>query len=455
MPGHDLEGLAAEAFLYGYPLVFDLSEVERFTKVGMGALPAAPFNRFSHATQLAGPADTVVSVNNDTIYSIAHLDLGAGPLVLQVPDTAGRYYVLQFVDAWTNNFAYVGSRATGTSAGRYLLTPPGWEGTVPADAVRISCPTRVASIVGRWACAGRDDLPAVAALQQRSSLAPLAGSDAGTGSDVGSWPDTGTGLPTPTAGVPVDLELFEKLRVWMRAFPPAPVDVEHQQRFRPMGLLDDESPFLDASPELVKALTAGVAAGQERIETLSKAGTVPPVNGWHSVPHIFDYNLDFFEVGTLDDPKWKIADRDEARVTRALAARVGLWGNHGYEAAYAQVFQDSDGLPLSGGHRYRIRLDSLPPVGAFWSLTMYDIPDYYLVANPINRYSIGDRTPGLHRGPDGSLTLLLQYQAPDDADQANWLPAPEGDFRPMMRMYQPGGAVLDGSYRLPPVVRVE
>ena len=453
MPGHDLEALAAEAFLYGYPLVFDLSEVERFTKVGMGALPAAPFNQFSHATQLAGPADTFVSVNNDTIYSIAHLDLGAGPLLLQVPDSDGRYYVLQFVDAWTDNFAYVGSRATGTSAGRYLLTPPGWEGTVPAGAVRISCPTRVASIVGRWACTGRDDLPAVAALQQQSSLAPLA--EAAPEAGTGSWPDTGTGLPAPAAGVPVDLELFEKLRVWMRAFPPAPVDVEYQQRFGALGLLDDESPFLGASPELIKALTAGVAAGQERIETLSKAGTVPPVNGWHSVPHIFDYNLDFFEVGTLDDPRWKIADRTEARVTRALAARVGLWGNHGYEAAYAQVFQDSDGSPLNGGHRYRIRFDTLPPVGAFWSLTMYDIPDYYLVANPINRYSIGDRTPGLRRGPDGSLTLFLQYHAPDDADQANWLPAPEGDFRPMMRMYQPGGPVLDGSYQLPAVVRVE
>jgi hypothetical protein len=317
----------------------------------------------------------------------------------------------------------------------------------------------VASIVGRWACAGRDDLPAVAALQQQLTLAPA--TDASASSPPAAapvdqpGPDTATGLPAPTAGVPVDLELFEKMRVWMRAFPPAPVEVEYQQRFRALGLLDDETPFLDASPELVKALTTGVAAGQERLEALSKAGTVPPVNGWHSVPHIFDYNLDHFEVGTLDDPAWKIADRDEARVTRALAARVGLWGNHGYEAAYAQVFQDSDGQPLDGGHRYRIRFDTLPPVGAFWSLTMYDIPDYFLVANPISRYSIGDRTPGLRYGPDGSLTVFLQYHAPEDTDQANWLPAPEGDFRPMLRMYQPAPAVLDGSYQLPPVVRVD
>jgi hypothetical protein len=448
MPDHDLDALATEAFLYGYPLVSDLSEVERFTRVGMGSLPAAPFGRFSHAHQLAGPTDTFVSVNNDTVYSIAHLDLGTGPLVLQVPDTAGRYHVLQFVDAWTNNFAYVGSRATGTHGGRYLLTPPGWEGTVPPDAMRIACPTRVCSIVGRWACTGLDDLRAVGALQQQLTLDPLVG-------DAGTWPDTSTGLPAPAAGVPVDLELFEKMRVWMRAFPPAPVDVEYQQTFGPLGLLDDESPFLDAAPELVKSLTAGVAAGQDELEARSRARTVPPVNGWHSVPHVFDYNLDYFEVGTLDDPRWKIADRAEARVTRALAARVGLWGNHGYEAAYAQAFQDGDGLQLNGAHRYRIRFDTPPPVGAFWSVTMYDIPEYHLVDNPINRYSVGDRTPGLVRGPDGSLTLFLQYHAPEADDQPNWLPAPEGDFRPMLRMYQPGAAVLDGTYEIPPIVRVD
>ena len=456
MPGQDLEALATEAYLHGYPLVADLTEVERFARLGMGGLPAVGFNRFSHATRLAGPDDTFLSVNNDTIYSIAQLDLGVGPLLLQVPDTAGRYYVLQLVDAWTNNFAYVGSRATGTSAGRYLLTPPGWEGEVPAGAVRIACPTRVASIVGRWACcAGRGDLPTVAALQQQVALTPLvdAGPGAG-GADPGSWPDTATGLPTPTAGVPVDLELFERMRVWMRAFPPAPVDVDHQRRFGPLGLLADESPFLDAPPELAKALNAGVAAGREILDALSKTAA-PAVDGWHSMPHVFDYNLDFFEVGTLDDPRWKIADRAEARRSRALAARVGLWGNHGYETAYAQVFTDSDGLPLDGGHRYRIRFDALPPVGAFWSLTMYDRPGFHLVANPINRYSIGNRTPGLTYGPDGSLTLLLQYHAPDEADQPNWLPAPEGGFRPMLRMYQPGSAVLDGSYRLPPIVRIE
>ena len=170
--------LAAEAYVYGFPLVFDLSEVQTFTREGMGSLAAAPFNRFSHATQLAGPADRFVSVNNDTVYSIAQLDLGAGPLLLDVPAAGDRYHVLQFVDAWTDNFAYVGTRATGNGPGRYLLTPPDWDGEVPAGTTRIAVPTRVATIVGRWACDGPADLPAVARLQEQLRLSPH---DAGPG----------------------------------------------------------------------------------------------------------------------------------------------------------------------------------------------------------------------------------------------------------------------------------
>jgi len=167
--------------------------------------------------------------------------------------------------------------------------------------------------------------------------------------------------------------------------------------------------------------------------------------------HIFDYNLDHFGPGRIDDPRWKIADRTTSYPMRALAARAGLWGNHAYEAAYAQIFQDADGEQLTGTKRYTIRFHELPPVEAFWSLTMYDMPNYYLVANPIDRYSIGDRTPGNRYDDDGSLTVVIQHDPPDEAEQANWLPAPPTNFRPVMRMYQPGTAILGGSYRLPPI----
>jgi hypothetical protein len=137
-----------------------------------------------------------------------------------------------------------------------------------------------------------------------------------------------------------------------------------------------------------------------------------------------------------------------------LAARAGLWGNHGYEAAYPMIHLDADGKQLNGASAYTLTFQQPPPVDAFWSLTMYDTPDYYLVANPINRYSIGDRTPGLNYSPDGALTIVMQHERPDDpGEAANWLPTPAGDFRPILRLYQPGKEILDGTYELPPVVR--
>lgn len=441
-----LEELAAEAYVYAFPLVFDLNEVDRFTRTGMGTMPQAPFNAFSHAVALAGPDDTFVSVNNDTVYSMAQLDLGGGPLLLHVPDTAGRYYVLQFVDAWTNNFAYVGRRATGTAAGTYLLTGPGWSGEAPAGVRQIRVPTRVASIVGRFACDGPDDLPAVAALQAGLTLEPAGGAG------------EPQGLPLPGAeaeGLPEELLFWERARLAIAAFPPAEEERRLQARYAPLGLLDAGRSVAQAPPHVRAALERGHALGQERLEEASRTGLSTPVDGWGGLVHLFDYNVDHLELGTIDSAEWKLGDRDQAHLTRAVAARVGLWGNHAYEAYYAQCFVDADGRPLNGAHRYEIRFERTPPVDAFWSLTMYDTPDYYLVANPIGRYSIGDRTPGLATDADGSLTLTLQHDAPQEpARRANWLPAPAGDFRPLMRLYQPRDEVLSGRYRLPPIVRV-
>jgi hypothetical protein len=425
--------LAADAYVYGFPLVFDLSEVDRSTREGMGAMSPSTYNAFTHADALAGPDDTFVSINNDTLYSIAQLDLGDGPLWLDVPDTQGRYYVLQFVDAWTNNFAYVGRRATGTAAARFLLVGPGWRGEAPAGATVIRVPTRVATIVGRVACDGPDDLGAVAEVQRGLVLTPLR--PGGAPSGVPPVPDAGGEART----------FFTRMRTWMEAFPPSAPELALQERFAGIDELDDAM------------LEAGLAAGQERIETVVRRGDLgAPVNGWVGLVHIFDYNADHLELGTIDAPEWKIADRRHAHLVRAVAAREGLWGNHAYEAFYAGCYVDDAGEPLTGERRYEIRFETEPPVDAFWSLTMYDTPDYYLVRNPIGRYSIGDRTPGLARGEDGTLTLTLQREEPaDPAARANWLPTPAGGFRPLVRLYEPRAAVLDGSYRLPPIRRID
>ncbi len=395
MSDEELERLAAQAWIYGYPLVENLTQVLRFTTDGLSMNPAAAFNAFSHATRLAGPDDKFVTLNNDTVYSMAQLDLSAGPQMFEVPDAGERYCVFQFVDAWTNNFAYVGTRATGGRAGRYLITGPGWKGEIPDGMARIASPTMIASIVGRWGCDGPADLPAIAQLQSGLRLSALNKNATLTG-----VPDVAPAL----SGAPA---FFARLATWSQAFPPSDPDVEYQQRLAALGVGLGEPPVIGE-----RALAAGVKRAQAQLEALTHSGVHPPVNGWLTGLHLFDYNLDFFELGALDDPAWKIADRAKARVERALATRTGLWGNHGYEAAYYGGPMDDRGELLTGKRRYEMRLPEPPPAEAFWSITMYDTPAYYLVANPIDRYSIGDRTPGLRRDPDGSLTIYIQRDDP-------------------------------------------
>lgn len=440
---------AADAYVYGYPLVSGLSAVDAALHKGFGTLGPAPFNHFSHAGRLASPDDHFVSVNNDTVYSVAQLDLSGGPLLLDVPDTDGAYCVLQFVDAWTNNFAYLGSRATGTAKSRWLIAPPGWPGSEPDDVTGvIDAPTSVVTLVGRNACGGPDDMPRVAAIQQGLVLTPQDGAE------------HRTGLPAVDPDVPDELRFFERLRVWMADFPPSAADQAYQDRFQPLGLLEEgPSPYVNAEPALVRALREGLAAGKERIENASKAAASDQYSQaqarpgeWGMNPHLFDYNLDHLGIGTIDSTQWRIDDREASYLTRAVAARTALWGSHGYEAVSASTSTDAEGRPLTGATSYTVRFEQPPPVGSFWSMTMYDTPDQQLVDNPIGCYSIGDRTPGLVYADDGSLTICIGRERPSHpVEAANWLPAPEGGFRPLIRLYTPNEAVTDGSYRLPTI----
>jgi hypothetical protein len=432
---------AAQMFVYGYPLVYSLSEMAGFAE-GHSSLPvSAPWNEFAYARELLGPETTFVSPNNDTLYVLAALDLRSGPLVLHVPDTADRYYVLQLVDAWTNNFAYIGRRATGTAEKQFLLAGPDDPSEAPEGMELVRAPTGVVMVGGRIQIDGAADASAVHALQDQFTLAPL--TDA----------RPAAGVPKPDPRVREDLRWWETFRVQLAAFPPPAADEPLLAIAETLGLTASESPYVDPDPELAAVLTAGKKAGEETVETLAKGGAPPP-SGWTPAMHFFDYNLDHFGVGTIDAPEWKIDDRTRAYATRAAAARAGLWGNHGYEANYEIAYVDGDGEQLNGAHRYELRLDTTPPVDAFWSLTMYDVPKFLLVANPIDRYSIGDRTPGLQVAEDGSLTIYLQHESPGPDKDSNWLPTPEGDFRPVMRMYQPKPAVLSGDYALPAISRV-
>jgi hypothetical protein len=432
----DLRTLAAEAYTYGFPLVFGLDHARRRSE--LAPMQLRPFNTFSHQRTVPGQEDRFVYINNDTIYSIAQIDLSGRPLLLSVPDTLGRYYVLQFVDAWTNNFAYIGRRVTGTGAGEFLLTPPGWEQAPPSGVPVIEFPTAVGTIIGRWACSGLDDLPWVRGLQSALTLEPY-------GPLSPQY-----GLPEP-ATVPRQLGFFERLRTWMRTFPPSAQDIKYAERFEPLGLLDSESPYVDCPRYLAAALDDGRDMAEQRIASVIRAGAhLPHVNGWTLNYHVFDYNIDYLGPGTVDDPAWKITDRLIGYQARALAAYSDLWGMHGYEIASPSVSVDVEGNQLDGRGSYTITFAAQPPAAAFWSLTMYKHPDYYLVANPLGRYSIGSRTPGLRLNADHTLTILLQHEPP--IDPSNWLPAPAAPFRLVLRMYQPDPALFTGAYVLPPVL---
>ena len=248
--------LAADAYVYGSPLVRQLSAVQACLHEGSGMLAPAPFNDFAHADGPATPGTHVPYAPADLVDALAQLDLSGGPVRLHVPDTGGAYYVLQFVDAWGNAFAYLGPRATGTGEGDWLVVPPGWAGTVP-DGLSgvIDAPTSVVSVVGRLACDGPEDLPRVRALQQELTLTHL-GDRAHR-----------TGLPATEPGVPGELRFFEELRVWMADFPPASADRAYQDRFQPLGLLEEGiSPYVSAGPGLVRALGRGLALGRLRVE---------------------------------------------------------------------------------------------------------------------------------------------------------------------------------------------
>ena len=436
--------LASEAYVFGFPLVFNLQQVIRLSESGIGDLPPTGFNAFSHARALSSPRDTFVSVNNDTLYSMAVIDLSAGPIVFSVPDPGDRYHVFQFVDAWTDNFAYVGTRGTGGGSGEFLLVPHDWDGSSGHGSMTvIRFPTTVGVIVGRWACDGVQDLSRVHALQDALSLRPVL--------ETFTAP---AGVPDISPVGDEALDFFERLRVWSQAFPPAPTDAFALDSYEGLGLTGSV-PIGQIAPEIQDALRAGYSDGKQALESAVQSGEGPVAENWTLNIHLFDYNIDFFEVGTIDEPEWRHDDAATRYAVRAAAARGGLWGNHGYEAVYATTFVDAAGERLTGEHTYRLRLHPTPPVDAFWSLTMYDLPQFFLVENPIDRYSIGDRTQGIVYD-DGGLTITMSATRPaDPKEAANWLPAPAGPFRPMLRMYAPRRPLREGDYVLPAIERID
>jgi hypothetical protein len=429
-----------QAVVYGLPLVImDLTKRASTNVPGPQPNAHAPVNQFGNAQKYPPASDhTVVRMNIDTLYSWAWLDLSKEPMVLSVPDTHGRYYMMPMVDAWTDIFASPGTRTTGNKAGNYAVTGPGWKGTLPNGVKEIKATTNTVWIIGRTQTNGPKDYAAVNALQKQYKITPL--------SAFGKPYTPPPGVVDPNVEMnigPVDqlakmdsTTFFKTLTRLLAANPPPAADAPALAMLAKIGVVpgqDFDPGKLD--PAVAKGLEKSVQVALEKLQAAAKTAG-KPVNGWNIVPMTIgkfgtDYGL------------------------RAVVALVGLGANLAEDAIYPNAFVDGDGQPLSGAHRYVVHFDKgqTPPANAFWSLTMYDA-NSFMVENPINRYDIASWMP-LKYNKDGSLDVYIQKDSPGKDKEANWLPAAAGDFSVTMRVYWPKPAMLDGTWKPTPIRRVD
>jgi hypothetical protein len=409
---------AAAAYVYGRAPVGINITTQRFLE-----------NQLVSIAALTDPSvRTVVLPNHDTTYTVGTLRLAAGPRVLDVPDTRGRYYVLQLLDAYSNTFAYVGRRTTGTKAGSWAVVPPGFTGALPAGVQRIQSPTDRVWVLGRTLLRDAADLPAVAQLMGGYKVTAL---DAWTAGQRQGSLVFGTFPTLAPVVLPTGLDFYAKLGEILITDPAPERDACALRAFARAGIGPGQAPKGEALVAAAKAGARIIGRAEQRANRFGARRN----NGWVLPgPYVGAYGRNY--------------------LGRAVIATAALGANTRPETVYPLAVADAKGRPLRGSHRYVVRFPrgQLPPADAFWSLTMYGA-DRYLVPNPIDRYAIGDRTKGLRRGRDGSLTLYIQHRRPGGAASANWLPAPSGRFRLALRIYEPRRSVLTGKWLPPPVQR--
>jgi hypothetical protein len=435
----EAEAIAVEAYVYLYPLVTMEMTRRQMTSGAPGARTGrGPMGAFTHVTAFpTAEFKDVVRPNFDTLYSAAWVDISAEPVIVSAPAAGDRYYLLPCLDMWTDVFASPGSRTSGNAPIDFALCSPGWSGSLPDGVERIDAPTPIAWIVGRTQTNGPDDYPAVQAFQRQLRIVPL--------SSWGSEPPTPPVIDDPTIDQetpPLDqvnamsaADYFALGAQLMGVHPPHLTDWSTVARMRRLGIEPGEP--LDLASLSADARTAVEQAPQRALATLATQfpHLAPAVNGWMSIHDTMGVYGNFY-------------------VKRAVVAMVGLGANQPEDAIYPVLLTDADGSPLDGANRYVIHMDAdeLPPVDAFWSVTMYDAAGFQ-VANEIDRYAIGDRD-ALRFNDDGSLDLYLQTDNPGPDRIDNWLPTTEGTLGVTMRLYRPRPEALMGDWNPPPVLRV-
>lgn len=426
----DLRTLSCEAFIYFYPLV--TLDVTRSQLINRPAPDGAPPNEFAHKRAYPD-ADfrSVVRPNFDTLYSSAWLDLSHGPVVLGVPDTRDRYFMLPLLDMWSDVFANPGKRTSGTGAQRYLIVGPGQTGALPGDIPVIKAPTPHVWIIGRTQTNGPADYGAVHAIQDGYTLTPLVAPPAPFTPDAGY--DVATEPLRKVNGMAA-LDYLAYAADLLAVNPPHSTDFSILARLANLGIAEG-NPF-DAQRFSADQRAEIEAGKQDALAAIASAATTLGniVDGWMTLTE---------GMGVYGN----------SYLRRAVVTLVGLGANPPEDAVYPLLVSDADGSPLSGENDYVLHFDAdkPPPVDAFWSVTMYD-GEGYQVANDINRFAIGDRD-ALQYNADGSLDLYLQHTNPGAHREANWLPAPPGSLGVTMRLYAPRREVIDGKWHPPPVRR--
>ena len=434
-----VRAIAKSAYTYGFPMVDNYRIQYSYFVDKAGPEYKGAWNQIHNVARVFTPEDTAIQTpNSDTPYSFLGADLRAEPLVLSVPEVEPhRYYSLQFIDGYTYNIAYVGSRATGNGAGKYLLAGPNWHGATPPGIERvIRSSTELAFVGYRTQLFGPADIENVKKIQAGYQVTPLSAF---------------LKQPPPPPAPPVDFavplsaqdertspKFFEILNFAMRFAPAQPAEEVMRQRFATIGLGPDGTFRADKlTPENRKAVEDGMADAWAAFETLKKDKVD---TGEVTTAQLF---------GSASDLKGNY-------LYRMAGAAIGIYGNSAAEAIYPVAANDSTGAPLTGANNYTLRFapGQLPPVNAFWSVTMYELPQSLLVANPINRYLINSpMLPALIKDPDGGITLNVQHASPGPAREANWLPAPTGPFVMAMRLYWPKPEALDGTWKAPKPVK--
>ena len=413
--------IGVDAYIYFYSLLsMDITR-KQFTNIEPGKeFGKGPMNMFVNVPEYP-PADFkgVVRSNFDTLYSIAWLDLTKEPLIISAPDTTGRFYLLPMLDMWTDVFASPGWRTTGTQAGKFLVTPPGWSGTVPEGFARISAPTPYVWIIGRTKTDGPADYEAVHKIQAGYKAQPLSAFFKRPAPPAAPKIDF---LPATTAGIKDNF--FQYLDAALQYVPVTPQHAAIRAKLTRIGIGPGKTfEFKDLSLEHKAAILVAMKQGDDKVDKWL-AGGMKSINGWRVGA--------FFGDETFYNGDW---------LMRASAAKGGLYGNDAVEAMYPYARTDAAGEPLDGSkHKYTITFPpgELPPVNAFWSVTMYDGKSQFLIKNPINRYLINSpMLSAMKKDTDGSLTLYIQKDNPGADKEANWLPAPDDKIYLVLRLYWP------------------